>query len=153
MTYDPPQESPDPDEESPSSLRRQLSRQAAELKKAQDDLASRDRDLAFTKVGLPSSPMATFFQDNYTGDNSEEAIRAAATDLGLIGNPDDTTNASVAAIDQMSADATGATSMMAPDEESRMHVALQAIKPGPRYAEEVQQVLRSFGRPTAMDDS
>lgn len=153
MAYEDPdtQVDDDSEEESPSKLRRQLSKQASEVQRLQAELANRDKALAFTSVGLPSTPMAEFFKENYQGDASEDAIRAAAAELGLIGSPSAETQQQVQAIDQMSDDYAGATPAMPADQEEKMYAEMRQIRPGPRYAEQVEIILQQYGRPTMRD--
>lgn len=155
MTFSDPEVS-DPsetEEESPSNLRRQLSRQGAEVQRLQEELAQRDRDLAFTRVGLPNTPMASFFRDNYDGDASEDAIRARASELGLIGSPTQEVTDSVGAIDQMSDVAAGAGITMPSDQMEKMHAEMRAVRPGPRYGEEIEIISQRYGMPTRMDET
>lgn len=155
MTFTDPEVS-DPsetEEDSPSALRRQLSRQGAEVQRLQEELSRRDRDLAFTRVGLPETPLAAFFRDNYDGDASEEAIRAKAADLGLIGSPTQETTSQVEAIDQMSDVAAGAGFSLPADQMEKMHAEMRAVRPGPRYAEEIELISQRFGMPTRLDET
>lgn len=47
------------------------------------DLAELRRGQAFEKAGLPDTPMAQFFAENYKGDLTPEAIKAEAARVGL----------------------------------------------------------------------
>lgn len=141
------------EEESPKGLRQQLAKQAAENQRLQAELDRQSRDLAFTKVGLPSTPMATFFQENYKGDNSEEAIRTRAAELGLIGSPSQETDDQVAAIDQMSTDVAGGVLPLPADREEEMYAKMRQIRPGNNYSQEVERILQEYGRPTMRDET
>lgn len=155
MTFsDPdPQDDETTEEESPKGLRRQLAQQGAELQRLQAELAARDRDLAFTRVGLPETPMAEFFRKNYDGDPSEEAIRTEAALLGLIGSPSAETEQQVEAIDQMSGTAAGAGFVMPADRQEAMHAEMRAVRPGPFAAKEIELISQKYGMPTALDDT
>lgn len=155
MTFsDPdPQEVEDTEEESPKGLRQQLAKQGAELQRLQKELADRDRDLAFTRVGLPATPMAEFFRSNYTGDPSEEAIRAQAAELGLIGSPSAETSQQVDEINEMSEAASGGGFVMPADRMAEMHAAMRAVPPGPFAAKQIEQISQQYGMPTALDDT
>ena len=150
---DPDPQDDENEEESPKGLRRQLAQQAAENKRLQEELASRDRDLAFTRVGLPETPMAAFFRDNYDGDSSEDAIRTRAAELGLIGSPTAQTTEQVEAIDQMSDAAGGGGFVMPQDQLEAMHAEMRAVRPGPRYGEELELISQKYGMPTRLDDT
>lgn len=154
MTYSDPeiQDDDTTEEESPKGLRRQLAQQGAELDQLRKELAARDRDLAFTRVGLPDTPMAEFFRANYQGDPSEEAIRTEAATLGLIGSPSAETNQQVDEIDRMSGTATGAEYLISQEREEEMHAKMRAVRPGPFHAQEIALIAREYGMPVADQD-
>lgn len=70
------------------NIRKQLGRARA-AEKERDEALERaqaaERELALARAGIPDSPMGKFFAESYAGELSSEAIRAKATELGLLG--------------------------------------------------------------------
>jgi hypothetical protein len=79
-------ESGDQDE---SANLRQLRKAAREGKAAQKRAEELERELAFTKAGIPESTIAGYFRKGYEGDLTADAVKAAAIEAGLIEKPAD----------------------------------------------------------------
>lgn len=72
-------------------LRERLERKQGELSQKEQELAQREaelervrRDLLFDKVGIPGEKIGKLFRDSYQGELTEEAIRAAAIENGVL---------------------------------------------------------------------
>lgn len=152
MSFTEPQDTTEPqtDDESPKKLRRQLAKQAAEMADLQAKLEQQSRELAFKSVGLPDNPMSQFFRDNYKGDTSEDAVRAAATELGLL-VPDAATQQMVGEIEAQSDLAAAAQSVLPQDVREQMEAEMAKVRPGQNAAYEIQAILQKYGRPTGAD--
>lgn len=143
----------EPEEESPRDLRKQLGRQTAENERLRQELANRDRDLAFSNAKLPATPMAEFFRKNYDGEPSEEAVRTAAAELGLIGSPSAETQSQVEGIDAQSETAGGGGFLMPQDRMEAMHAEMRLVRPGPFAGKEIELISQKYGMPTGLDDT
>jgi hypothetical protein len=144
------------DEGGPDPVRSQLRQREKENRDLKAELAQANSDrleLAFLKAGIPDTPMASFFRDHYDGDTSPDAIRTAAADLGILASTSQETSDQIDAMEQMSQDAGGSQPPLPQDQAEEMDKALKAIRPGPRYSEEVELVLQRFGRPTRLDET
>lgn len=91
---------------------RGLEAAAREGRKAQAELAQVQRDLALTRAGIPDTGPGKLFLKAYDGELTQDAILAAATEYGIIG---DKTNpppseAELAALARMSNNAAGGQS-------------------------------------------
>ena len=79
-----PVEDPDND---PREWVKNLRKQAKEGKKAQRELEHLKRDLVFKEAGIPEEGPGKLFRKAYDGDVSEDAIRAAAQEYGILDAP------------------------------------------------------------------
>lgn len=157
MTQFDPTFSDDEDDDSeeelaPKDLRRQLraaNKRAAELESQSKEMQGLQKENAFLKVNLPDTPVTRLFRDTYTGDLTEDAIRAGATDLGILESEEAVAREQVAAIGQQSAALNGSLPSMAPDSEEAMWKEFQeALQRG----DPTEPVLRKYGRPVASDE-
>lgn len=56
----------------------------ARLAALQEQLVAKDRQALFDKVGVPAEKLGKLFRTSYDGDLTEEAVKAAALENGLI---------------------------------------------------------------------
>lgn len=135
-----------------SNLRRQL-RQSQKNNKALavqvEEAQSLRKENAFLKAGLPDSPVARLYMTTYTGDLSDEAIKAGAAELGIIATPDAAATAEVTQIEQQSSAMGGSTQSLTPDSQHEMWREFEKVLQAGGNGEEV---LRRWGVPTASDD-
>jgi hypothetical protein len=61
-----------------------LRTQAREGARAQAKAEALERELAVMKAGIPDTPLGQMFAKSYEGENTPEALRAAAVEIGLI---------------------------------------------------------------------
>lgn len=98
------------------------------------------RERVFDKAGIPDSKLGQLFRDAYAGDLTDEAIKAAATEMELIKAPE--TSTEVAATEQMSqfanASIPASASMTAVQQAEIEKAAL--ISP-----QAVERVMRQYG--------
>lgn len=81
----------DDDQQGPKGLRKHAKEleaklAAAEAKAAQADLLAKKVAMAEAGIDL-SKPMAKYFVNGYDGELSADAIKAAATEAGVLGSP------------------------------------------------------------------
>ena len=125
-----------------------------ELQSQVDESASLRRDLAFIQADLPKTKMTDYFREHYTGDNDPTAIRAAATELGLLEGTSAEVTAEVNQIGWMSDAALGAepTPSLGSEDALREAMAKAAKKAGPKDAAfAIEEVMRQHGRSTITD--
>lgn len=138
------------------TLRNQLkeaNRQLQDMQRQVEEAAQVRRDLAFFQAGLPDTPMTKFFREHYSGDPTPEAVKAAASEIGLL-TGDPAVAGEVAGIDAMSQVAMGAESptVIGSAEEMQAEMAKAASRhKGPEAAFAVEEVLRRYGVTTARD--
>jgi len=88
-------------------------RQLREKAKQADELAKENAALklerAFDKAKLPDSKTADYFRKTYTGDTSEDAIRNAAIEAGVIEDTGGASTEEIQGATAMQAAATGGT--------------------------------------------
>jgi hypothetical protein len=136
-----------------SRLRSELEKQIARNKELEAQAAETDllrRRLAFTEAGLPDTPMATFFKDNYQGDPNPDLIRDEAAKLGLIEPSDQQQQQQqqVQELDKMGQVGQGSTPPKPPgDEEQKWQEFTDALRRG----EDTEAVLRRYGHQVASD--
>ena len=69
------------------NIRKQL-REAEKARKELDslkaELETQKREVQFSKAGIPDSGIGSLFRKAYDGDTSQEAIRAAAMEYGIL---------------------------------------------------------------------
>lgn len=156
--FDPDYTDPDeddnsePDEPDSSAVRRELRKSQKANKELGEQLASLEslrKENAFLKVGLPDTPVSQLYRDTYSGDLSEDAIKAGAINLGILQEVDDTTQAEINGIEGQSQALVGSLPSMAPDSEEAMWKEFTAVL---QQGGNGEAVLRKYGRPVASDD-
>ena len=60
--------------------------QARELREAKDLLSQLQRERSFVRAGIPETGMGKLFMKGYDGPDDVDAIKAAATELGILGD-------------------------------------------------------------------
>lgn len=68
-------------------MRRQLDEAAAREKARDAEIASIRRDAMFDKLGIKPDGVGKLFRDKYDGELTEEAVKTAATDYGVLTPP------------------------------------------------------------------
>jgi hypothetical protein len=130
---------------------RQVAKDAKKAVREANKEAERGREstkkLAFIEAELPNDdPKVAFFLENYKGDYTKEAIRAAAQQHGFIA-PDVNISNEVKTVEQMMAANNGSTSPAAPGTEEAMLAEIRAVKEtGPGAAEKIASIMASYGR-------
>ena len=130
--------------------RRELEKDAAAGKAAAAERDAATRELAFLKAGIDlDTPTGKLFAKAYDGANDVDAVKAAATEYGVLapaGNtPDPSVAAEIEAMDQVSGLGAGAKET---SEESLVMTNLAAAA----TQDEVMALMRQNGIPTS-DDS
>lgn len=115
---------------------RSLERDAKQARKAAEENARLQRDLAFIKAGIDTDdPKLAYFVRGYDGEISPDAIRAAAEQAGFLTPSQDTQDA--AAQERLSAASAGATSTIPPaanSDEARIAELHEAARTGGKEA-------------------
>jgi hypothetical protein len=74
------------------NIRKQL-REAEKARKELDglraELETQKREVQFSKAGIPDSGIGSLFRKAYDGETSQEAIRAAAQEYGILKDPNE----------------------------------------------------------------
>lgn len=138
---------------SPEELLKDLRLTAKNQKKQIRELTSKaekneesTKKLAFIEAKLPENPTTKFFLDNYKGEYTGEAIRAAAAEHGFIpADPGVTTE--VNDVQSMMQASSGGTPAPAPGTDTAMEAEINAVKSiGPQASAEIAAIMARYGR-------
>ena len=128
---------------------RKLEKAASEGQKAQAELAALKREMTFREAGIdPSNPAHRYFVKGYDGETTLEAIKAAATEAGFLGQAPQPQAESVpptelGAMFRMN-DVTSGPQNPSVDQNAAFMSALGAAK----SEAEAMEVIQRFGIPT-----
>lgn len=138
------------EDQSPRGLRRA----ANKAKKLEQELAKLQRELAFSRAGIPmDDPKMSYFIRGYDGEMTAEAIREAALEAGFLGSQqpaaEDVQLQADAAAQQRVMSASAGASQDAMTEDAVLSQLEQAMEEG--GVEAFLDVARSFGMPTSIE--
>lgn len=121
---------------------RKLREKAERADAAEAKNAKLERELAFSKAGLPDTPQVRYFQETYTGDPDPEAIKAAALAAEFITpepDPNAPTDDERNGVEQIQAAAAGGNEVVPPGYDEELA--------GARSPEEAHAVMVKYGQP------
>lgn len=138
-----------------SGFRKRLEREAQRAKEAAAEALAEanaaKREAAFLKAGVnPDSPLGKMFTKSYDGDLSVDAIKTAASEVGLIATSESpAVKESMTAAEQVASASQGASTSATPDPLTEFS---KLREPGNWNKDAVVELARSLGSNISYDD-
>jgi hypothetical protein len=132
------------------ALRERLDQEAAERQRLDGENAQLRKESAFLNAKLPDTPQVKFFQENYQGDMTSDAIRAAAESYGFIAAPGPTADQQ-AQVDLIHETVSGAPGPVNPGTHQAILDELGKVPTSQNSTEIIESILKKYGHPVAAD--
>jgi len=110
---------------------REAEKARKELESVRNELETQKREVQFSKAGIPDSGLGQLFRKAYDGEASQEAIRAAAQEYGIIQASEETSSddSELAALRRAQGATIGTTGAMPDPQQEYLNALAEAKTP------------------------